>query len=336
MLAGAASILLAGGCRDDSSKRSMSSSKTATSTSSAPASVTAQSSPSQRSTGVADDVSSPDGMVYVPSGETQIGIKAERWRRLRAREETGPRRLFGQDAHPSFRAEVDSFFLDVHPVTVGQFREFVKATGYTTQAEEFGDGGVLRGGQWRLVDDATWRYPRGPDQTAAPDDHPVTQVSWHDAEAYCKWAGKRLPTEVEWEHAARIGQDQGALCLWEGSCLSRSARTEHANTWQGQYPVKNTAEDGYRYTSPVGEFGETSLGLQDMSGNVWEWTASWKRPYDKRKTDFQPTDRSERVQRGGSFICADCGGYFVFARSGATPRTSLFQVGFRCAKDLPS
>jgi sulfatase modifying factor 1 len=276
----------------------------------------------------------PEGMVFVPGGQTTIGIEAQRWEQLRARRETGPRPLFGRAAHPPFRAEVDPFFLDVHPVTVAQFRAFVDATGHTTQAEEFGNAAVLRGGRWRLVDGATWRHPRGPDQPAAPDDHPVTQVSWHDAQAYCEWAGKRLPTEVEWEHAARAGQER-RLCLWEGGCRNRSARIEHANTWQGDYPTQNTAEDGYRYTSPVGAFGTTALGLQDMSGNVWEWTASWKRPYAERGTDFEPTSRSERVQRGGSFICDECGGYFVFARAGATPRTSLFHVGVRCAKDPP-
>ena len=282
------------------------------------------------------DTTAPDGMVYVPGGRTKIGIETERWKRLRAARETGPRPLFGRDAHPPFQAEVDPFFLDAHPVTVAQFRDFVEATGYTTQAEEFGNAGVLRGGQWRLVDGATWRRPRGSNRPEAPDDHPVTQISWNDAQAYCEWDGKRLPTEVEWEHAARAGQTQRALCPWNGDCRERSARVKHANTWQGQYPVQNTAADGYRYTSPVGAFDTTALGLTDMSGNVWEWTSSWKRPYSERGTSFQPTKKSERVMRGGSFICSGCGGYFVFSRSAATPRTSLFQVGVRCAKDAPS
>ena len=280
--------------------------------------------------------SAPDGMVYVPGGRTKIGIETERWKQLRAERETSPRPLFGKDAHPPFRAEVDPFFLDVHPVTVAQFREFVEATSYVTQAEEFGNGGVLRGGRWQLVDGATWRRPRGPDAPKAPDDHPVTQVTWNDAEAYCEWTGKRLPTEVEWEHAARAGQDRRRLCPWDGSCRDRSARIENANTWQGQYPVQNAVADEYRFTSPVGEFDTTALGLQDMSGNVWEWVASWKRSYSERGTDFRPTQKSERVMRGGSFICDECGGYFVFSRSGATPRTSLFHVGIRCAKDLSS
>jgi len=276
----------------------------------------------------------PEDMVYVPSGSTKIGITLDQWRRLRAQQPPGPRPLFGRDAHPPFRAEVGSFFLDEHPVTVAQFREFVDSTGHTTQAETFGTGGVLRGGGWKLVEGATWHHPRGPRRPPATDSHPVTQVSWNDAHAYCSWAGKRLPTEVEWEHAARIGRKSRTFCVWGENCQDHASRVEHANTWQGSYPVRNTAEDGYRYTSPVGEFGDTALGLQDMSGNVWEWTASWKRPYRERGTDFRPTRGSKRVQRGGSFICHECGGYYVFARSASTPRTSLFHVGFRCAKDV--
>lgn len=311
---------LGSGCQTDSSSQVESDTQTID----APDSVTAERSQ--------NDTTAPDGMVYVPEGRTKIGIETKRWRQLRAEQETGPRHLFGRDAHPPFWAEVDPFFLDIHPVTVAQFRKFVEATGYTTQAEEFGNAGVLRNGQWHLINGATWRYPRGPSQPEAPDDHPVTQVSWHDAQTYCEWAGKRLPTEVEWEHAAREGRNVRAVCPWDGPCRKRSARVQHANTWQGKYPLQNTTADGYRYTSPVGAFNTNALGLQDMSGNVWEWTASWKRPYDERGTNFQPTRKSKRVQRGGSFICSDCGGYYVFSRSASTPRTSLFHVGVRCAK----
>lgn len=318
--------LVGGGCQNEPSSEPEA--PATTDSASQPDPATADPAPS--------DTAAPEGMVYVPGGRTKIGIETERWKQLRAEHETGPRHLFGKDAHPPFWAEVDPFFLDVHPVTVAQFRTFVEATEYTTQAEEFGNAGVLQDQQWRLVDGATWRRPRGPNQRKAPDDHPVTQISWNDAQSYCEWAGKRLPTEVEWEHAARAGENRRDLCPWDGACRDQSVRAEQANTWQGQYPVKNTVADGYRYTSPVGAFGQTVLGLQDMSGNVWEWTASWKRPYEERDDDFQPTSRSERVQRGGSFICSDCGGYFVFSRSGATPRTSLFNVGVRCAKDPSS
>lgn len=276
----------------------------------------------------------PPEMVFVPGGSTRVGITEEQWRQLRPQQPSGPRPLFGENAYPPFWARVDSFFLDVHPVTVAQFRAFVDSTSYTTQAEAFGNAGVLRGGQWRLIEGATWHHPRGPDRPAAPSNHPVTQVSWTDATAYCEWAGKRLPTEVEWEHAARMKLNRHQFCLWEGSCTDPSTRAAHANTWQGRYPMHNTAADGYRYTSPVGAFGETTLGLQDMAGNVWEWTASWMRPYDDSERAFEPSEQRKRVQRGGSFICHECGGYYVFARSASTPETSLFQVGFRCARDI--
>lgn len=293
---------------------------------------------STASPSTAEGVNAPEGMVYVPGGTTRIGIDPEDLRAIAAERVRGPRHLWGRAAMPSFTTEVEPFFLDVHPVTVAQFRKFVEATGFETQAERFGDGGVLddRAGQWRLVRGANWRRPHGPDGPSAPDDHPVTQVSWNDAEAYCTWAGGRLPTEIEWEHAARGAENRRSYCPWEGDC-DIEARVRHANTWQGTFPRRNTEEDGYRYTSPVGAFGETELGLQDMSGNVWEWTASWYRPYSARNVPFEPTpQQSERVQRGGSFLCHECGGYHVYARSHATPETSLFHVGFRCARNASS
>jgi len=289
--------------------------------------------PSARETGsVSEDA--PDGMVAVPAGSTRIGVDRSTLRSVAADRPEGPRPMWGRAATPSFTAFVEAFFLDVHPVTVAQFRQFVEATDYETQAERFGNGGILDtdAGQWRLVDGATWRRPRGPDAPAAEDDHPVTQVSWNDAQAYCEWDGKRLPTEVEWEHAARAGTDGRSHCPWDGACNHKN-RVSNANTWQGQYPVRNTEDDGYRYTSPVGAFDTTALGLTDVSGNVWEWTASWYRPYSQRDAPLSDRQKQERVQRGGSFLCNECGGYHVYARSHSTPETSLFHVGFRCAKD---
>jgi sulfatase modifying factor 1 len=282
-------------------------------------------------------VEAPEGMVHVPGGSTRIGVERAALRQIAADRPEGPRPMWGRAATPAFTAQVDAFFLDVHPVTVAQFRDFVEATGYTTQAERFGNGGVLdsEAGQWRLVDGATWRRPRGPDAPAAADDHPVTQVSWNDAQAYCEWAGKRLPTEVEWEHAARDANNDRSYCPWGSDC-SRQRRVENANTWQGRYPTRNTAADGYRYTAPVGAFDTTALGLTGMAGNVWEWTASWYRPYGRRDAPLTSKEKRERVQRGGSFLCHECGGYHVFARSHSTPETSLFHVGVRCAKDVPS
>lgn len=260
----------------------------------------------------------PDGMVYVPGGTTHIGS------------ENGM-----PSERPVFAARVEPFFLDKHLVTVAQFRAFVEATGYETEAERFGDAGILdTDGNWTLAKGANWRYPLGPDGPPAAADHPVTQVSWNDAAAYAKWAGGRLPTEVEWEHAARGAVDARAPYAW-GQELA-DGTTYHANTWQGPFPARNDVIDGHRYTSPVGAFGETPLGLTDMGGNVWEWTSDWYRSYSERGTPFTPIQGSTKAQRGGSFLCnaSWCHGYRVSGRSNSTPETALFHVGFRTAKDV--
>jgi sulfatase modifying factor 1 len=260
----------------------------------------------------------PAGMIYVPGGTTRIGS------------DDGP-----PEEGPPFEAAVSSFFIDIHPVTVAQFRAFIAATSHRTDAERFGEAGVydVSTGEWRLQRGASWRQPLGPDGPGAPDDHPVTQVSWHDASAYARWAGKRLPTEVEWEHAARNGRDSRNRYAWGDVLVER--RVHRANTWQGVFPDGNTMEDGYLYTSPVGAFGKTELGLADMGGNVWQWTSDWFGPYDSRGQAFES---KEKVQRGGSFLCHQdfCHGYRVSARSHSTPDTALFHVGFRCVLDAPS
>jgi len=283
-----------------------------------------------------DSIDAPEGMVYVPPGTTRIGITAKTWQRVQRMSDPVGRRTWGHAARPSFLADVEPFFLEKHPVTVAQFRQFTGATGYETQAESFGNAGVMQRGRWRLVEGADWQHPRGPSAPKAEDDHPVTQVSYNDAKAYCEWKNRRLPTEVEWEHAARGATNDRALCAGE-ACprpdAQVSAGTARANVWQGRFPLRNTAADGFRYTAPVETFAETKLGLTGMSGNVWEWTSSWYRPYSERGTPFRPTKKSEKVQRGGSFQCNECGGYRVFARSHTTRETSLFHVGFRCAED---
>lgn len=262
----------------------------------------------------------PEGMVHVPAGTTRIGADAD-----------DPH---GQpEERPAFEARVAAFYLDRHPVTVARFRAFVEATGHVTEAERFGDAGVLVDGGWRLVPGAMWRRPLGPEGPAAPDDHPVTQVSWNDATAFCAWAGGRLPTEVEWEHAARGATDRRSRYAW-GDALEEGGRPR-ANTWQGRFPTVNTGADGFLRTSPVGAFGQTALGFTDLGGNVWEWTADWFRPYAERGRPFVPVAASEKAQRGGSFLCHAevCHGYRVSARGHATPETALFHVGFRCARD---
>jgi sulfatase modifying factor 1 len=265
----------------------------------------------------------PPGMVYVPGGTTHIGA-----------EDGAP------DERPVFAARVKPFFMDSTPVTVAQFRAFVQATGHVTSAERVGDAAVLDLGaaRWTLVPGASWHHPLGPAGPAAPDDHPVTQVSWHDATAYAAWAGKRLPTEIEWEHAARGGQDARARYAWGPDSPERPDGGQRVNIWQGSFPAHNTMADGFLLTSPVGTFGATSIGLSDMAGNVWEWTDSWYRPYADRDASFAASAGSERVQRGGSFLCHEdyCHGYRVSARSHSTPETALFHVGFRLVMDLES
>jgi sulfatase modifying factor 1 len=265
----------------------------------------------------ATDVVAVPGMVFFAGGRTRIGSDTG---------EAGER--------PPFDADVAPFLLDVHPVTVGDFARFVAATGFTTGADRLGSSGVFdpASGRWSLVDGTDWRHPRGPSAPAAADDHPVTQVSWNDAQAYCTWAGKRLPSEIEWEHAARDGRNDGPQYAW-GDALVVAGRFM-ANTWQGHFPERNTVEDGYLYTSPVGQFGATPRGLTDMGGNVWQWCAEWYRPYGSRDQPFAPRADSEKVMRGGSFLCDPkvCHGFRVSARGHSTPETGLMHVGFRCAR----
>ena len=255
-------------------------------------------------------------MIPIPAGEALIGS------------DTGL-----PDERPVHRVQVDAFHMDRTPVTVEAFARYVAATGLVTEAERYGDGAVLdyATGRWLLMPGATWRQPLGPDGPSAPIDHPVTQVSWNDAAGYCAWAGKRLPTEYEWEHAARMGHDaeptyaMGDEIIHEGQFL--------VNFWQGQFPLRNTGADGWMYTSPAGLLGRSPAGLTDMAGNVWEWTDSWYLPYGKAAS----ATATERVQRGGSFLCSPegCHGFRVSARGKSTPDSSHMHVGFRCATHNP-
>ena len=277
---------------------------------------------------VADPI--PSDMVLIPGGTSVIGS------------EQGM-----EDERPVFQVQLPDFLLDRTPVTVAAFGEFVQQTGYVSTAEQFGDAAVMQfgTGRWFLQPGANWRYPLGPDGDAAPDDHPVTQVSWDDAQAYCLAQGKRLPSEVEWEFAARSGHEGdvsyafGDKLLKEGDFLAgiRLADIWQANTWNGTFPIINTLEDGFATTSPVGYFGLSPAGLSDMAGNVWEWTADWHGSYAGREgADDAPATGSSKVQRGGSFLCEAgvCHGYRVSARSHSTPDSSLMHVGFRCARDV--
>lgn len=261
------------------------------------------------------------GMVLIPAGNTSIGSTAG-----------------AADEQPVFQAEVAAFYLDRSPVTVSAFSDFVTSQNYVTDAETAGSAAVMEfgTGHWYLLPGANWQYPFGRESTAAEPEHPVTQVSWHDAVAYCDARGKRLPSEVEWEHAARSGHEGevayafGDALLHEGDYL--------ANVWTGAFPVLNTGDDGFKVTSPVGQFGVSPAGLTDMAGNVWEWTADWHGDYNGRRGQHDaPVFGSSKVQRGGSFLCdaAVCHGYRVSARGHATPDSASMHVGFRCARSVP-
>jgi sulfatase modifying factor 1 len=255
-------------------------------------------------------------LITIPAGTVQIG------------DNTGPpseRPLFNYTSRP--------FLMDRTPVTVAQFAAFVKDTGYKTDAERYGSGGVLdeKQGGWVAIDGANWRLPRGPKGKPAETNHPVTQLSWYDADAFCRAYGSRLPTEFEWERAARIGQTPDGHVFKSGDSIERHGHYL-INAWEGTFPLLNRGADGYRFTSPVGAFGTAPSGLTDMAGNVWEWTSSWYLPYGM--PPHEPPN-GERVARGGSFLCSAtyCQGYRASARNHTTPDTSLENIGFRCVTD---
>lgn len=229
--------------------------------------------------------------------------------------------------------KIKSFLLDKNLVTVAQFDEFVNATHYVTEAQRFGNGGVFDADAhgWTLIDGADYHYPFGRDKAKAQPNHPVTQVSWNDAMAYARWKGKRLPTQWEWEHAAKNGENSRQQYTW-GQDLVVAGKYK-ANTWQGSFPAYNTVEDGYAATSPVGAFGANKIGLTDMGGNVWQWCSDDIQPQG-RDAEMDPAMR--KVTRGGSFLCDPmvCHGFQVMGRSSSTPESSMVHIGFRCAKDI--
>lgn len=288
----------------------------------------------------------PPGMVLIPAGKFLMGS-----------EDGFP------DELPVREVTLKPFFMDATEVTNAQFAAFVEATDYVTVAERPLDpkdfAGVpkeklkpgaavfFEGKGWEYVPGASWRHPEGPKSSiAGKEDHPVVQVSWEDAVAYAKWAGKRLPTEAEWEYADRAGRTD-LKYSWGNSDFNE--QSPQANIWQGQFPKNNEKLDGYAATAPVKRFAPNPWGLYEMGGNVWEWCADWYRPdaYVTAKNENpQGPESSEdpnepgvpkRVMRGGSFLCAEssCVGYRPSARMKSSPDTGLFHVGFRCVKDVP-
>ena len=309
----------------------------------------------------------PVGMVWIPGGQFWMGTDSkDAW----------------PDERPAHRVRVDGFWMDVSEVTNDQFLTFVNATGYTTTAERAPTAAEILAQSppgtpppppellvpgslvfsptdhevplddfrqwWKWTPGASWRHPEGPGSSVKErKDHPVVHVSWDDAIAFAKWSDKRLPTEAEWEFAARGGLDRKTYC-WGDEPPSLTA--PQANLWTGDFPFRNSAHDGYERTAPAKSFPPNRFGLYEMPGNVWEWCADW---YDRdayqRRSPTEVTNNpagptasrdplrpftTQRSQRGGSFLCNEsyCTRYRPSARHGGTPDTGISHVGFRCAK----
>jgi sulfatase modifying factor 1 len=280
----------------------------------------------------------------------------------------------GSDDHypeeaPAHDAEVDGFWIDRHPVTNLEFKRFVKATGHVTSAERAPDPADYPDAKpellvpasvvfrpttgpvdltdhynwWTYIPGADWRHPEGPESSLrGRERHPVVHMAHEDAEAYARWAGKELPTETEWEYAARGGLD-GAEYAW-GDELTPKGR-HMTNAWQGEFPWQNLLNDGYERTSPVGSFPANGYGLVDMTGNVWEWTSDWYAGYGNgdspccganlREGSLSPEDPAgipRKVMKGGSHLCAPnyCRRYRPAARMAQPIDTSTSHLGFRC------
>ena len=266
---------------------------------------------------------------------------------------------FYPEERPVHRVAVDGFWMDEEPVTAAEFRRFVRETGYVTFCERPLDPALYpdadpdllvpgslvfrkTGGPvdvrdfrnwWEYVPGAFWKRPEGPGSTInGRDRHPVVQVAYEDAEAYATWAGKELPTEAEWEYAAR-GRLDGAVFSWGDEHFPDGKPM--ANTWQGEFPWQNLKLDGYEGTSPVGSFPPNGYGLYDMTGNTWEWTTDWFTSTSDRESGCCAPGEStipRKVIKGGSHLCAPnyCLRYRPAARQAETVDTSTCHIGFRC------
>jgi len=305
----------------------------------------------------------PEGMVWVPGGTFSMGLVNPNGLHKGGKETM-------DDARPIHTVTVRGFWMDAYEVTNAQFEEFVKATGYVTvaertpTAEEFPDASPeqLVAGSivfsppasgahldnylewWKYVRNANWRHPEGPSSSIkGKENYPVVHICWEDAAAYARWAGKRLPTEAEWEFAARGGK-AGNLYPWGNSYLLNGQYA--ANTFQGSFPSKDAAADGHRGLAPVGQYPPNAYGLYDMSGNVWEWCEDWYSPeYYSISSAAGPVSNPRgpqnappsmmKVQRGGSFLCTDeyCSRYLLGSRGKAEWRSSANHIGFRCVRD---
>lgn len=307
-------------------------------------------------------------MILIPGGRFTMGARENEFAR--------------RDEFPNIEVEVDSFMMDKHPVTNAQFREFVEVTGYVTTAEVAPDWEEIKKQVppgtpkphdsllvaaslvfvspehpvsqdnyqqwWRWMPGANWKHPLGPDSSIeGMDDFPVVHVSWFDAQAYAQWAGKRLPTEAEYEYAARGGKSD-FIYPWGNERVS----AEKANYWQGTFPYNNTVDDGYLTAAPVMSFPSNGFGLFDMAGNVWQWTQDWyHHDYYQSvaestpllnptgpESSYDPMEPGipKKSIRGGSFLCNDsyCAGYRASARMKSSPDSGMMHLGFRCVKDI--
>ena len=298
-----------------------------------------------RATNVAvADVSpaSTAGMVSLPGGAFVIGSDNPL--------------AYPDDGETPREVEISPFMIDACAVSNAEFAEFAADAGFVSEAEQFGwsfvFGGLLpedfpetravaAAPWWRQVYGADWRHPEGPQSDLHErSDHPVVHVSYSDALSYCAWAGKRLPTEAEWEFAARGGLPD-AVFPW-GDELEPGG--EHRmNVWQGRFPNENTLADGYHGTCPVNAFAPNGYGIYNVTGNVWEWTADWfhatYRARDRQADPVGPPTGTHRVQKGGSYLChaSYCRRYRVAGRQGNEPTLRAGNLGFRCAADaIPS
>jgi len=310
--------------------------------------------------------SAPDGMLWIPGGEFSMGAHEPP-----DHGEVGMRAM--TDSRPIHRVYVDGFFMDATDVTNAEFARFVQATGYVTVAERTPKAEDFPGAPpenlvagsvvfspplspvpldnhfrwWSYIRGANWRHPEGPRSNLdGKDRYPVVHVAYEDAEAYAKWAGRRLPTEAEWEFAARGGLT-GKPYVW-GDTFQPGGKWM-ANTHQGQFPSRDSASDGHGGIAPVAQYPPNAYGLYDMAGNVWQWTSDWYRPDYYQvlalaggvarnpqgpELSYDPSEPGQRkkVHRGGSFLCTDryCSRYIVGTRGKGEISTGTNHVGFRC------